>query len=56
MEDAPLPNPRPSRATSETGSATEERRPFRNVEVRKLGPGRRHNRSLVPSRATYPST
>ena len=38
------PSPRPSRATSETGSPAEERRPFHNVEVRKLGPGRRHNR------------
>ena len=29
----------PPRAASETGSPAEERRPFRNVEVRKLGPG-----------------
>ncbi len=28
-----------------SGGEREERRPFRNVEVRKLGPGRRHNRS-----------
>ena len=27
------------------GAEREERRPFRNVEVRKLGPGRQHNRS-----------
>jgi AbrB family looped-hinge helix DNA binding protein len=55
VEHAPLPSPRPYRARSEAGSPTEERRPFRNVEVRKLGPGRRHNRSLVPSRGTNPS-
>ena len=42
-EPAPPPRrPEPSR----TGGSQEreERRPFRNVEVRKLGPGRRHNR------------
>ncbi len=33
------------------GYEREERRPFRNVEVRKLGPGRRHNR---PQRGTSP--
>ena len=33
------------------GYEREERRPFRNVEVRKLGPGRRHNR---PQRGTNP--
>ena len=55
VEHAPLPSPRPYRARSEAGSPTEERRPFRNVEVRKLGPGRRHNRSLAPSRGTNPS-
>ena len=38
----PPRRPEPSR----TGGSheREERRPFRNVEVRKLGPGRRHNR------------
>jgi hypothetical protein len=41
---APPPNPHPDRARSEVASPAEERRPFRNVEVRKLGPGRRHNR------------
>jgi bifunctional DNA-binding transcriptional regulator/antitoxin component of YhaV-PrlF toxin-antitoxin module len=44
VEDAPLPAPRPYRARSEAGSPADERRPFRNVEVRKLGPGRQHNR------------
>jgi AbrB family looped-hinge helix DNA binding protein len=44
VEHAPLPSPRPYRARSEVESPAEERRPFRNVEVRKLGPGRRHNR------------
>ena len=44
VQHALLPSPRPSRARSEAGSPAEERRPFRNVEVRKLGPGRRHNR------------
>ena len=44
VEDVPLPAPRPYRARSEAGSPADERRPFRNVEVRKLGPGRRHNR------------
>ena len=29
--------------TCSSGGEREERRPFRNVEVRKLGPGRRHN-------------
>jgi AbrB family looped-hinge helix DNA binding protein len=32
------------RARSDAGSRFEERRPFRQVEVRKLGPGRGHNR------------
>ncbi len=45
----PVPNPLPSRRREPrwTGGSSEpeERRPFRNVEVRKLGPGRRHNRS-----------
>ena len=44
VEHALLPSPHPSRARSEAGSPAEERRPFHNVEVRKLGPGRRHNR------------
>jgi AbrB family looped-hinge helix DNA binding protein len=56
VEYAPLPSPRPYRARSEAGSPAEERRPFRNVEVRKLGPGRRHNRPQAPVRATHPST
>ena len=43
-EPAPLPSPLPYRPRSEAGSPAEERRPFRNVEVRKLGPGRQHNR------------
>jgi bifunctional DNA-binding transcriptional regulator/antitoxin component of YhaV-PrlF toxin-antitoxin module len=32
------------RARGDAGSRFEERRPFRHVEVRKLGPGRGHNR------------
>ena len=32
------------RAEEDTGSRFEERRPFRHVEVRKLGPGRGHNK------------
>ena len=34
----------PHRAKTEAGYQLKERSPFRNVEVRKLGPGRRHNR------------
>ena len=49
-EPAPLPSPLPYRTRSEAGSPAEERRPFRNVEVRKLGPRRRHNVSQVSSR------
>ena len=52
VEHAPLPSPRPFRARSEVGSPAEERRPFRNVEVRKLGPGRRHNR---PQAVSWPA-
>jgi antitoxin component of MazEF toxin-antitoxin module len=33
------------RLFTDTGFEREERRPFRNVEVRKLGPGRRHNKA-----------
>jgi bifunctional DNA-binding transcriptional regulator/antitoxin component of YhaV-PrlF toxin-antitoxin module len=33
-----------SRARGDAGSRFEERRPFRHVEVRKLGPGQGHNR------------
>ena len=54
VQHAPLPSP--SRARSEVALPVEERRPFRNVEVRKLGPGRQHNRSLAPSRRAHPST
>jgi hypothetical protein len=39
------PARRPARVTFDTGYEREERRPFRQVEVRKLGPGRGHNRS-----------
>ena len=49
-EPAPLPSPLPYRTRSEAGSPAEERRPFRNVEVRKLGPRRRHNGSQIASR------
>jgi bifunctional DNA-binding transcriptional regulator/antitoxin component of YhaV-PrlF toxin-antitoxin module len=43
-EPAPPPADAPRRARSDAGSRFEERRPFRHVEVRKLGPGRGHNR------------
>ena len=44
--DAPMAAPlrRHHGTRSETAQPWEERRPFRNVEVRKLGPGRKHNR------------
>jgi AbrB family looped-hinge helix DNA binding protein len=42
---AAAPARRPERVTFDTGYEREERRPFRHVEVRKLGPGRGHNRS-----------
>jgi hypothetical protein len=41
---------RPHRPGSDVGSTMVERRPFRHVEVRKLGPGRGHNRSRLPAR------
>ena len=45
----PVPEAPPPRRRAPTwtggGAEREERRPFRNVEVRKLGPGRQHNRS-----------
>ena len=41
-DPAPLLLP-PRRRETGSGYEREERRPFRNVEVRKLGPGRRHN-------------
>lgn len=45
----PVPEAPPPRRREPTwtggGAEREERRPFRNVEVRKLGPGRQHNRS-----------
>ena len=42
---APAPDRRPVRPAREAahGHEPEERRPFRNVEVRKLGPGRGHD-------------
>ena len=42
----PAPDHRPVRLTrgAAHGHEPEERRPFRNVEVRKLGPGRGHNK------------
>jgi AbrB family looped-hinge helix DNA binding protein len=43
-DPAPPPADAPRRARSDAGSRFEERRPFRHVEVRKLGPGRGHNR------------
>jgi AbrB family looped-hinge helix DNA binding protein len=44
-EPEPVPPPRRPEPSRVGGShEREERRPFRNVEVRKLGPGRRHHR------------
>jgi AbrB family looped-hinge helix DNA binding protein len=40
----PADTTRRRRAEEDTGSRFEERRPFRHVEVRKLGPGRGHNK------------
>jgi AbrB family looped-hinge helix DNA binding protein len=40
----PRARPQPALARSDSGYQREERRPFRHVEVRKLGPGRGHNR------------
>ena len=48
-EPVPLPPRRAEPTRTGSGYEREERRPFRNVEVRKLGPGRRHNR---PQRGT----
>ena len=50
-EPVPMPPRRAELARTGGGYEREERRPFRNVEVRKLGPGRRHNR---PQRGTNP--
>jgi len=43
-EPVSLPPRRAEPTRTGSGYEREERRPFRNVEVRKLGPGRRHNR------------
>ena len=48
-EPVALPPRRAEPSRTGGGYEREERRPFRNVEVRKLGPGRRHNR---PQRGT----
>ena len=45
-ESVPLPPRRAEPTRTGSGYEREEWRPFRNVEVRKLGPGRRHNRPL----------
>jgi hypothetical protein len=46
VRDDPVAAPacRPARVGADTGHEREERRPFRVVAVRKLGPGRGHNR------------
>ena len=41
------------RTRRDSGFQAVERRPFRNVEVRKLGPGRGHNRPRGPYRPTF---
>jgi bifunctional DNA-binding transcriptional regulator/antitoxin component of YhaV-PrlF toxin-antitoxin module len=43
-DEVAAPAPRPARVGFDTGYEREERYPFRQVEVRKLGPGRGHNR------------
>ena len=43
-DPVPPPPRRPEPSRYGGSHEFEERRPFRNVEVRKLGPGRRHNR------------
>ena len=51
-DPVPLPQPPRRREAVWTGEGydRDERRPFRNVEVRKLGPGRRHNRTPADCR------
>jgi bifunctional DNA-binding transcriptional regulator/antitoxin component of YhaV-PrlF toxin-antitoxin module len=46
----PAPPVRGPEWRSDNGSSFEERRPFRQVEVRKLGPGRGHNRPQSAAR------
>ena len=50
------PSSRPHRTKSAAGSPADERRPFRNVEVRKLGPRRQHNRPQRPPGVAHLST
>jgi bifunctional DNA-binding transcriptional regulator/antitoxin component of YhaV-PrlF toxin-antitoxin module len=49
-DPAPPPADAIRRARGDMGFQPVERRPFRNVEVRKLGPGRGHNRPRGPYR------
>jgi antitoxin component of MazEF toxin-antitoxin module len=46
----PSPPARGPEMRHDNGFSFEERRPFRQVEVRKLGPGRGHNRPQSPAR------
>ena len=46
----PSPPARGPEMRHDAGFSFEERRPFRQVEVRKLGPGRGHNRPQSPAR------
>jgi AbrB family looped-hinge helix DNA binding protein len=49
-DPAPPPAGTIGRIRGDSGFQLVERRPFRNVEVRKLGPGRGHNRPRGPYR------
>jgi bifunctional DNA-binding transcriptional regulator/antitoxin component of YhaV-PrlF toxin-antitoxin module len=51
-DPTPPPAAATGRARGDTGFQPVERRPFRNVEVRKLGPGRGHNRARRQSPGT----
>jgi antitoxin component of MazEF toxin-antitoxin module len=48
-EQQASPPRRPERPRSDAGSYVAERRPFRHVEVKKLGPGRGHNKRRLPA-------
>jgi hypothetical protein len=45
LDDIPARGRRAERLSASTGYEREERRPFPHVEVRKLGPGRGHNKA-----------
>lgn len=53
MDQAAPPARPPAPARRDHGFQTEERRPFRHVEVRKIGPGRRHKKREEPNSPVY---